>query len=543
MNYIMRVIVVTFVTCASHFLYGAEKTPVFSLTEWLFRHLVLTEPHAEHANPYAWRIDSTKTAAAIACVDKEWKMLHKKYIADPRAVFMQTHQQHFDAVHLSSLLFNRYTQCCCLVSKDKQIKALFGIESQLNVINVRPWRYGKAEPEHISSTTISYYDAQQQKIVSPAFQTILHTQPVYVILPSEKQCYSLFFKHFSHTTSNITSYAVTLPKLIQATFNLSEDKNFWHYRFEKNGITVERELANTIIEIDLSHDYFIQLCYNLSELDQIKKYFESNPCGCDTNSIDLICKAHYDTVCEILTREDASQHKTDFLKPFFERHIRHKIGHIQVNGDTKTIYINPYGTLFRHSLCNDAGNYSSIYYNYHKVEKAPSIDELQKAAVKHACSWRVAGNLVLTGPEKTVVYKDEQIITYLLFNDRYTQSDLAFNKNYVVIDGTTVRYDGHTITIFVLKSDLELHLPRLLFRHYSHEKQSDHHAQNQDALKKGLAYILREKKKKAYFVATSENNITAFMQFIKGFANPITDIKNIYPSEDFYAKNPFLILL
>lgn len=529
---------------SSHFLYGADKQPVFGATEWLFRHLVLSEPNAKYANPYAWIIDSTKTAAAIACVDKEWKALHKKYIADPRATFMQPHQQNFYEVHLSSLLFNRHGQFCCLASEYKHIKALFGVESQLHVIDVRPWRYGAPEPEHISSTMITYYNAQQQKTVAPAFYTVLHTRtavpPVFVILPSEKECYSLSFNNFSNNTSHITSYAATLNKLIPATFDLSEDKNFWHYRFEGNGITIKRELTNTVIEIDLGHDYFAKICQNLSELDQIKKCLECNPCRCDTHSIDPTCRAHYDTVCDILAKEGAPQYKASLLESFFERHIRHKIGCIQANGDTKAIYINPYGELYSHSLCN--GNYSRIYYSYYIVEKTLGIDELQKAAAKHACSWRTAGNLVLTSSEKTVMYKDEQIITHLLFNDRCTQNDLTLNKNDVVIDGTTVSYNGHTTTIFVLQNKSELHLPRLLFRYYTHKKQSDHHAKNQDALKKGLAYILREKKKNAYFVATSENNISAFMQFIKGLVNPITDITTIYPSEDFYAKHPFLIL-
>lgn len=514
----------------------------FSATEWLFRHIVLAEPQAEHPNLCAWNIDSTKTAAAIACVDKEWNALHKKYIAEPRKAFMQTHQENFDAVHLSSSLFNRYTQFCCLVSENKYIKALFGTVSQLNVIAIRLWQYGTPEAEHISSTMITYYNAQQQKIVAPAFQMILKpttkTPQACVILPDEKQCYTLKFISFTDITFDITAYALTLNKLIQATFDLSEDPSFWNYRYKKDSICVQRELTDTIIDIYPHHNYFKPICSNLFELNRLQKCFESNSsCSCDTNYIDTACREQYETVCDILAKEGASHRKKYLLEPFFERHIRHKIGCIQVDGHTKTIYINPYGELYTRSLSNNTGSYSRIQSKYHNAVDTPSINESQKMAAIHTAKWHIAGNLVFKNSERG----GDQQITYLLWH-HYGQHNLTIKKNFAIIDGTTVNYSDHFITIFVLQqSDSMLHLPRLLFYHLA-DKKIEHHALNQTALKKGLAYLLREKKNKLYEVTAPEDDIAAFMQFIKGLANPITNIKNIYPSEDFYAKRPFLIL-
>ena len=176
-NHFTGVILSLLILHAPHLLYGADSTHSFSGAEQLFRHIVLAEPQAKHPSPYALNIDSTKTAAAIACVDKEWNALHKQYIAKPREAFMQAHQQHFDAVHLNSALFNRSAQCCCLVSENERIKAFFGTEPQLNVITIRPWHYGRPEPQHIPSTMITYRNAQAQKKVAPAFQFILDAKP------------------------------------------------------------------------------------------------------------------------------------------------------------------------------------------------------------------------------------------------------------------------------------------------------------------------------------------------------------------------------
>lgn len=310
----------------SHLIYGADKkNEPFSATKWLFRHLVLSEPHAEHANPYAWKIDSTKTAAAIACVNREWNALHKKYIAEPRNALMQAHQQNFDAVHLSSLLFNRYAQFCCLVSKDQQIKALFGVVgSQPDVFFIREWRYARGEryripePEHISSTTITYYNAQKQKIVAPAFQFIpyahpSHPQSCIIILPEEKQRYML---HLMPNSYGLTSCTPTLNKIIQTTFELSEDPNFWHYSFKKNGVEIKREVATTDISINLKNEYFSNAYANISKLYAIEKSFTEDPCSCGTNHIDPVCKDNYETVCKILEEEGATHLKSFFLTFF-----------------------------------------------------------------------------------------------------------------------------------------------------------------------------------------------------------------------------------
>ena len=91
-------------------------------------------------------------------------------------------------------------------------------------------------------------------------------RPVCVILPDEKQCYMLNFRGFN----DITSYAVTLSKLIQATFDFFlEDPKFWNYSFKKDGITVKRKFTDTDIEINLKDNCFAEICLALSELGHI----------------------------------------------------------------------------------------------------------------------------------------------------------------------------------------------------------------------------------------------------------------------------------
>jgi hypothetical protein len=533
MNYIMRVIALFFASCSSHFLYGTDEWPVFSATEWLFRHLVLTEPHAEHANPFAWRIDSTKTAAAVACVDKKWNALHKKYIADPRKELMEAHQHNFDAVHLSSLLCNNYAQYCCLVSKNNHIKALFGVVgSRPDVFLVRPWKYGQAAPEHITSTTITYYNENKQKIEAPAFQctprTITQDPQICIILPEEKQRYTFYLKSNSY---GLTSCTPTINKIIQATFELSEDPNFWSYNFSKNGVVMTREVNTANVLISLKNEYFKNICANISALHTLEIIFSEDSCSCGTNHIDHACKDNYETVCKILAEEGATHLKPHFLMHFFRGHICHQIGYLQIGNHTKAIYINPYGTIYSYTPRSNQPTYESIVHNASPTPTL-SIDSLQAVAATHARKWYTMGNLLLRKDTKKILY-----YSYDTLNNKFISNYLTLKNLEKVLDGITIYYKYYHVDIFVLQQTASKRT-KLLFGPNAVKAHASG-ASEQHILKRGLARMLHERNIASYALMPPEEEIATFMRFIKGIENPIKNIEEIYPKFDYASSNNY----
>jgi hypothetical protein len=528
MNYVVRVVTLLFASCSPHFLYGADKHHNFDIIEWLFKCLVPSEIGAEHANPYAWRIDSTKTIAVLACINKKGKERHKQSIAALREALMRPHRQNFDAVHLSSFLSNRYAQFCCLVSEEEQIKALFGVvESQHSIFTVRPWRRpqaqgGTAEPEHISSTTITYHNAQQQKIVAPAFQIMLNTvninSQVCIILPEEKQRYILYLLSYHYV---LPSFTPTFNKIIAAIFELSEDPTFWHYSFKKNGIQVKREVSTVDILIDLNDSYFKDAYSNITTLRAIEKSFIEDPCSCGTNHIDNTCKEKYETVCKILAEEGATHLKHYFLTHFFERHILHQIGYIQAGNHTKTIYINPTGTIFTYTPHNN-----KLLADFNRPANTISnlsLDSLQAAAATHANKWRAMGNLLLRNGTKKIDY-----YSYDTLDNTFLRKNVMLNdKDEEIVDGITVQYKKNAVPIFVLQTASKQ--TKLLFGSNVVNAYTDS-ANDQSTLKKGLARILFEKDPLSHIIGIPEQEIATFMHFIKKVENPIKNLRDIYPN-------------
>lgn len=138
------------------------------------------------------------------------------------------------------------------------------------------------------------------------------------------------------------------------------------------------------------------------------------------------------------------------------------------------------------------------------------------------------GNLLLQNGTQKIKYW-----SYYIPNDNFSPNTLMLKDDETVIDGMTAWYNNYPVTIFVLQ--MASKKTKLLFGSDAPNAYSNE-AQDQNALKKGLARILNENKSFSYIVTVPEQEIAPFMCFIKKVENPIKNLQNIHP-ESYYIRN------
>jgi hypothetical protein len=349
-----------------------------------------------------------------------------------------------------------------------------------------------------------------------------------LVLPDEKERYILSFTGLD----NLRACNSTLNKIIQTTFDLSEDPQFWNYSFKKNGVILRREVNLVDLSVDLKDPYFTEACCNLSLLNTIKKSLEEGSCYCGTNYIDPECQEKYKNMCNLLAKEDAHYHlKKTFLISFAQNHIRHKICYTETIGSSRnTLYTDPCGNIYE--LSSTPFKTTKICSPLYNPLLSFDINSLQSEAEKHAQAWHLGHNCLYN--EKSTEYQTK-VFTFIYQDTSYHMTTHLIGAEESITDCAAVFYKNRSFAVAALSSNDDPDYGHTIVVSYdSNKRPFADQTLNMDDLLRRFTTLLIQSSAHTFVhdevrveVRAQKKDIATFMTLIKRLPTPLADIHDI----------------
>lgn len=335
---------------------GADKlcmTPLQQQHDAFVKLLMLAEPGTEQ-NYTAWKDGlSTRTIAALHCVNKQFNKTCKIIVDAPRKALIKKYAEDFTILN-NCILFNKYGQWCAIATNINKCELLIGDNDNLtrmqqvnNTLNTLA--SGSVE---IRSFDLPYYDEYGKESCASVFWL----PPNYnfngasstVVLTDTRELYSISLSliiinnHASETDFiKLHNLQYTFPLMVNRAFGQSQNAQFWKYRYDGDGISLSRINKNIDIFVDPLNPFFQDSLKNHATLRS--KWFENDICSCSTNHIDQRCFKKYENLCSILDAEGLHDMKPKLIESFARFNILHSMKHISIDDASIGLYINPFG--------------------------------------------------------------------------------------------------------------------------------------------------------------------------------------------------------
>ncbi len=519
----------TLLLCANSIIQTSEPDSL-SATEQLFRHIILNEPGAEYPNTYAWKCLDTRTISLLACINKEWKALHGKYIENPRNEFIAKHNDVF-SIRKNTLIFNpttdyffagsdKYTRRRCVVwgSGDDLIIAMPGNAES-----------GLQDPTNISTTPITVHNKQGVKQKNYIFQVNgKYDNNSYLFMPNENAFFPIgninvsFYDHDNSKVLPLQSCGRTLELVIQHFFDLSENAKFWSHHFKHDALTMLK--ANKKYEITIKKEtaHFENAFTHIHALNRIAKQLDT-PCTDCLDGIHNKCLNDYNTILSLLDQEELQNNEYSNLKKichriFTNNHTWHTTPCSTNNNEI--ICVNGFKEI---GLLQKIGKRQSIntkhqFYFFPESRANQTYDDITtypQRAQNYAASWKTVGSLNLTEEMKT---SESTLITFHEFsNNTHRETKTELSKDESIERGITILIKDTIVVVTKIKN-----LNELLFlrqNNYQTMQQKNFTAENIQGLKQGFIHYAKKIKKANNFTyrvkSTSPTEIEQFFTFLE----------------------------